>query len=276
MHDGRQAAGAAAGRLKPSTASTASTAPRGQDHMRGARPRHGPPPGRPRGACSRRSAPRCSSRAPRAILNATAPASGDLANVVRRGRPVHRRRGRADDVDARRDRGHVRRDEDRRPGPAAAALGNSSVVWAIDRTYPLGVVPLTAALTVNTNMSPAGVAAAVKQAKDDESKLNLLGTALPIGLVVAAVALLGGAAGLVAPRLGRPDAGRGIGDGRVRCRGHPVRTAAPAVDPEPRGPCRGPARIGLRLPSGQADSRSVRHSAGGARLGLGGQDQDIE
>jgi hypothetical protein len=67
---------------------------------------------------------------------------------------------------------------------------------------PIGMIPLTSVLTAETHMSPAGVAAAVKQSRDDESRLTWLGTVLPVGLTVAAAALLAGAAWLFRRRSG--------------------------------------------------------------------------
>jgi Porin PorA len=67
---------------------------------------------------------------------------------------------------------------------------------------PIGTIPLTAVLTAQTDMSPAGVALAVKNSKDDQSKLALLGTDLPVGLTVVAVAMLAGAAWLFRRRPG--------------------------------------------------------------------------
>ena len=68
----------------------------------------------------------------------------------------------------------------------------------------LATVPLTAVVDAHTKMSPQGVADAVKQSKDDESKLLWEGEAAPIGLAAAALLLAGGAvwAGLRKPRSG--------------------------------------------------------------------------
>jgi hypothetical protein len=57
----------------------------------------------------------------------------------------------------------------------------------------LGTVPLTAVLDVDTKMSPAGIADAVKQSKDDESKLLWEGLVAPLALAVLAVAFIVGA-----------------------------------------------------------------------------------
>ncbi|WP_194926961.1 porin PorA family protein [Catenulispora pinisilvae] len=57
----------------------------------------------------------------------------------------------------------------------------------------LGTVPLTAVLDVDTKMSPAGIADAVKQSKDDQSKLLWEGAVAPLALVVLALALIVGA-----------------------------------------------------------------------------------
>ncbi|MEY9857022.1 hypothetical protein ABH935_002630 [Catenulispora sp. GAS73] len=54
----------------------------------------------------------------------------------------------------------------------------------------LGTVPLTAVLDVDTKMSPQGISDAVKQSKDDESKLLWEGTVAPAALVVLALALV--------------------------------------------------------------------------------------
>jgi hypothetical protein len=82
----------------------------------------------------------------------------------------------------------------------------------------LGTVPLTAVLDVDTKMSPAGIADAVKQSKDDQSQLLWEGTVAPVALVILALALIAGA--MAAGRRGRVtdsapgSAGSaGIGDG---------------------------------------------------------------
>ena len=53
----------------------------------------------------------------------------------------------------------------------------------------LGTVPLTPVLDVDTKFSPAGIADAVKQSKDDQSQLLWEGTVAPIALLVLALAL---------------------------------------------------------------------------------------
>jgi hypothetical protein len=57
----------------------------------------------------------------------------------------------------------------------------------------IGTVPLAAVLDVDTKMSPAGIADAVKQSKDDQSQLLWEGTAAPLALVILAVAFIVGA-----------------------------------------------------------------------------------
>jgi hypothetical protein len=57
----------------------------------------------------------------------------------------------------------------------------------------LGTVPLTAVLDVDTKMSPAGIADAVKQSKDDQSQLLWEGIVAPVALGVLALAFIGGA-----------------------------------------------------------------------------------
>jgi hypothetical protein len=66
----------------------------------------------------------------------------------------------------------------------------------------VGTVPLTAVLDVDTKMSPAGIADAVKQSKDDQSQLLWEGTVAPVALAILAAALIVGA--VVAGRRGRP------------------------------------------------------------------------
>lgn len=65
----------------------------------------------------------------------------------------------------------------------------------------LGTIPLTAVLDVDTKMSPAGVADAVKQSKDDQSRLLWEGTVAPLALAVLALAFIVGA--VMAGRRGR-------------------------------------------------------------------------
>ena len=65
----------------------------------------------------------------------------------------------------------------------------------------LGTVPLAAVLDVDTKMSPTGIADAVKQSKDDQSRLLWEGAVAPGALAVLAVAFLVGA--VVVGRRGR-------------------------------------------------------------------------
>lgn len=75
----------------------------------------------------------------------------------------------------------------------------------------LGAVPLTAVLDVDTKMSPAGIADAVKQSRDDESKLLWEGTVAPVALAVIALALIVGA--VMVGRRGGPAAAARAGGG---------------------------------------------------------------
>ena len=76
----------------------------------------------------------------------------------------------------------------------------------------LGSVPLAAVLDVDTKMSPTGIADAVKQSKDDQSRLLWEGTVAPGALAVLAVAFLVGA--VVASRRGRvAGSAAGTGEG---------------------------------------------------------------
>jgi len=70
----------------------------------------------------------------------------------------------------------------------------------------LGTIPLTAVLDVDTKMSPAGIADAVKQSKDDQSKLLWEGTVAPLALAVLAVAFIVGAV-MAGRRGGRSSGG---------------------------------------------------------------------
>lgn len=57
----------------------------------------------------------------------------------------------------------------------------------------IGTVPLSAVLDVDTKMSPAGIADAVKQSKDDQSQLLWEGVVAPLALVILAAAFVVGA-----------------------------------------------------------------------------------
>ena len=70
----------------------------------------------------------------------------------------------------------------------------------------LGTIPLTAVLDVDTKMSPAGIADAVKQSKDDQSKLLWEGTVAPLAWAVLAVAFIVGAV-MAGRRGGRSSGG---------------------------------------------------------------------
>lgn len=79
-------------------------------------------------------------------------------------------------------------------------------------------IPLSAVLDVDTKMSPAGIADAVKQSEDDQSQLLWEGTVAPLALVVLALALIVGAVPM--GRRGRPTASTrgaegstGVGEG---------------------------------------------------------------
>lgn len=72
----------------------------------------------------------------------------------------------------------------------------------------LGTVPLTAVLDVDTKMSPAGIADAVKQSKDDQSQLLWEGTVAPLALAILAVAFIVGAV-----VVGRRGGGGSVSDG---------------------------------------------------------------
>jgi hypothetical protein len=89
-------------------------------------------------------------------------------------------------------------------------------------TSPIGPVPLTAVLDVDTKMSPAGIADAVKLSKDDQSKLLWEGTVAPVALALLALALIVGAvmagrrgrgAAVAGGAAGSTGAGEGGGDG---------------------------------------------------------------
>ncbi|MEV6012069.1 porin PorA family protein [Streptomyces sp. NPDC051976] len=75
----------------------------------------------------------------------------------------------------------------------------------------LGTTPLTPVLDVDTKMSPAGIADAVKQSKDDQSQLLWEGTVAPLALAVVALALIVGA--VLMGRRGRPAASAGRAEG---------------------------------------------------------------
>ena len=75
----------------------------------------------------------------------------------------------------------------------------------------LGTVPLTAVLDVDTKMSPQGIADAVRQSKDDESKLLWEGTVAPAALAVLALAMVVGA--VLMGRRGRGGVGAAGGAG---------------------------------------------------------------
>lgn len=89
---------------------------------------------------------------------------------------------------------------------------------------PLGPVPLTAVLDVHTKYSPQGVAEAVKQSKDDESRMLWEGEVAPGALAAVAVVLLVGAALSVRRRGGAAVAEAGAG------------TSAGPAEAEPDGP----------------------------------------
>ncbi|MEY9928025.1 hypothetical protein ABH926_002659 [Catenulispora sp. GP43] len=75
----------------------------------------------------------------------------------------------------------------------------------------LGTVPLTAVLDVDTKMSPAGIADAVKQSKDDQSQLLWEGTVAPLALTILALAFIVGA--VMVGRRGRVAAVDGGAEG---------------------------------------------------------------
>lgn len=79
----------------------------------------------------------------------------------------------------------------------------------------LGTVPLTAVLDVDTKMSPQGIADAVRQSKDDESKLLWEGTVAPAALAVLALALVVGAVLLGRRGRGGVGAAGGADDGAL-------------------------------------------------------------
>ena len=91
-------------------------------------------------------------------------------------------------------------------------------------TSPLGPIPLSTVLDVDAKMSPASIADAVKQSKDDQSQLLWEGTVAPLALVVLALALIVGAVLMV--RRGRLAASAGGGEGALSRSNRPVRDSS--------------------------------------------------